>query len=507
MSAPKIDNPPLSQSIILIGQNWFQVIDHVDENAVPAKVPKITWEASNLESKLIKAAQGLENKAVRIILADNLAIVVPVVLSQDESDVEDKVFEHVGKTITQPLEKLGLDWEKVAEIEDKTVYQVFAVQKPLLTLIGNAASTADLSVEVVEPLSYCLARQVKAQTRPKLVIYGSDYITLVVAYQQAVLASTVISSQNVYNAAKTLLSFIHQKLDLEVKSIIMASKSDKASPDKLSDLDLTFQEADLNPLSDHSTSKSLFGNNPQPEKEGKKVFDLEESSSASEQEDTSDEATSPLDTDSLAESEEPDLDISHKAPKLPLRVAHTDSEEDMDKPIASESSGKPKAKFIITIIAVVAVLTGIAVGGVIIYQNAVTSKPTTSPTPTDLPTEVTPSPAAESTSSAQTETDQPVETGEFDPAEISVQILNGSGVPGAAGKVADLIKAADFTDIKTGNASAYDYKETEISVKAGQSALLKALSTAISDSYTVGATDDQLDADSSYDAVIIVGQE
>lgn len=111
-----------------------------------------------------------------------------------------------------------------------------------------------------------------------------------------------------------------------------------------------------------------------------------------------------------------------------------------------------------------------------------------------------------------TSTPEPTETPAPTPEEVSVedvsvQVLNGSGVSGAAGKMKALLEGLEYTVSDTGNADSFDYEQTEVSVKKGQDELLKKVVTDISSDYTVGEQNTTIDEESSYDIQIIVGKE
>ena len=53
-------------------------------------------------------------------------------------------------------------------------------------------------------------------------------------------------------------------------------------------------------------------------------------------------------------------------------------------------------------------------------------------------------------------------------ADLKVQVLNGSGVVGAAGKAKTFLEGLGYTDVKTGNADG-DFAETEIEIKENKS--------------------------------------
>lgn len=114
------------------------------------------------------------------------------------------------------------------------------------------------------------------------------------------------------------------------------------------------------------------------------------------------------------------------------------------------------------------------------------SKPT--PTPTSTPTP-TPTPAATMR------------------GDITVQVLNGGGTPGSAGKAKAFLEKLGYTVENTGNTEEYTYKKTEIHVKSGKEAYLELLKTDVAAEYILGTSSADLSADSSYDAQVIVGKE
>lgn len=139
---------------------------------------------------------------------------------------------------------------------------------------------------------------------------------------------------------------------------------------------------------------------------------------------------------------------------------------------------------------IVAALLG--AGGFMYYQSSqkkLATPPTetmVSPVPTEIPTP-TPEP--------------------IDKTAYTIQILNGSGVAGKAGLVQTLVEDAGFTVDSTGNASSYEYEETEIQAGADVSpAFLQALSAVLMADYEVKSSVDEIAGTSESDVVIIVGK-
>lgn len=131
-----------------------------------------------------------------------------------------------------------------------------------------------------------------------------------------------------------------------------------------------------------------------------------------------------------------------------------------------------------------------------------------SSTPGPSPDKETPTPTEEAEEEEEDEDVTPTKSAgstTLDKSSLVIQVLNGSGISGEAGKVQASLEDLGYTDVTTGNADSFDYEDLTISVKSTKANFLKALETDLSDSYTIGDTDTSL-ASSEYDVVIIVGQ-
>jgi hypothetical protein len=114
------------------------------------------------------------------------------------------------------------------------------------------------------------------------------------------------------------------------------------------------------------------------------------------------------------------------------------------------------------------------------------------PTPTATPTvQTTPTPAVS----------------ELVKDAITIQVLNGGGVAGAATKMKNFLEDKGYTVSDTGNADSYTYENTEVLVKAAKKAYLPLLESDLEDSYTLGTSAATLEDSESYDVRVIVGKE
>lgn len=153
------------------------------------------------------------------------------------------------------------------------------------------------------------------------------------------------------------------------------------------------------------------------------------------------------------------------------------------------TSAAPVFLWAIIIIAV-ALLTG---GMLLVVVSGLPKLPTMfakpTPTPTPAPPTPTPTPAAPQRS------------------DIKVQVLNGGGTPGSAGKAKTFLEEKGYTVADVGNTSEYTYTKTEILVKPGKGAYLEFLKADLADEYTIGTAAATLSEDVSFDAQVIVGKK
>lgn len=212
-------------------------------------------------------------------------------------------------------------------------------------------------------------------------------------------------------------------------------------------------------------------------------------------------AGEPIPNESLKTPSVPDLPVGSQTGKPSADTITTDEvknwvgqeQKSSDEVILED---KPKKGFKIFIfILILAVISGAVAGG-FYYYNTKVSK-------TDLVlvnrnTQPTKTPEA---------TPEPTKTNEnVDFSKYSLQILNGSGVPGEAGKVNDLLSSLKFKDVKTSNAVNYDFENTTIETKSNvPSDAYDQIKKLLDNNYTTEFLKEYLSGKSTYDIVITVG--
>lgn len=171
-------------------------------------------------------------------------------------------------------------------------------------------------------------------------------------------------------------------------------------------------------------------------------------------------------------------------------------------PTPGETPKKGKNKLLVIFIAVL-----LALGGYFFYSSSQKKQPSKvkvispSPEPTAEPTEeLTPT-------VGPTKKPTPTKKGEVKNAkDMSLQVLNGSGEEGVAGKAKEFLENKGYASIETGNADNFDYQGVTIRIKNSMQKFLSTLETDLKEKYTLASESGTLSEDALFDASIIVGK-
>lgn len=132
--------------------------------------------------------------------------------------------------------------------------------------------------------------------------------------------------------------------------------------------------------------------------------------------------------------------------------------------------------------------------------------PTDTPTPIATPTAVLKKVTPTAKPTVKPTVNQADSQSGLDRSALSVEVQNGSGEAGVAGKGSDTLKALGYNVISTGNADNFDYQDVTIQVKSTKSGYLALLKKDLGSSYTVGTTSADLSSSSTADALVIIGK-
>ena len=95
----------------------------------------------------------------------------------------------------------------------------------------------------------------------------------------------------------------------------------------------------------------------------------------------------------------------------------------------------------------------------------------------------------------------------IDPSQVTVAVLNGTGVQGLAAQVAAEASAAGFTPGTTGNAARVDQTESEVLYRAGQARAARAVANRLGINKTGAVDSVNQEIAGSFDVLILVGTD
>ncbi len=97
---------------------------------------------------------------------------------------------------------------------------------------------------------------------------------------------------------------------------------------------------------------------------------------------------------------------------------------------------------------------------------------------------------------------------QIDKMSVKIEVLNGTGTPGQAGKAADALKKGGYSsdNIKTDNAPNYDFTTTSVAAKPGFEDIANDIKTVLSSAFdSVEIDPSQLASDSQFDIIVTTG--
>lgn len=309
---------------------------------------------------------------------------------------------------------------------------------------------------------------------------------------------------------------------------ILTIKADDILKDRLSKLGLKFEAGDENVtrylaaigaglLTQESTTLNLVKNDVlmNVEKEAMKhTSDKNEPTAASDIKVTDEQSeekpkrpqlmTEDVEAEAEGEFEEKiEIKKEYISDPTPKKV---ESEVEMEKQSMSHTIGSPDSQFRssfradegkksagakkkILLFVIVALVVAILAGVILFFLGGSATAPKSEPTP---PSESTPTP-----------TPAP----DLDRADLTLEVLNGSGEAGVAGDVASALEDLGYSSpIITGNAEAYDYEETVIQLQEEFADFFDMLKEDLeNEGYVVADDYEELNEDATTDGVVIVG--
>ena len=171
---------------------------------------------------------------------------------------------------------------------------------------------------------------------------------------------------------------------------------------------------------------------------------------------------------------------------------------------------KDRTKLIILIIAIFLVIGGFFLfnksnsknNESVVEEKVVVPTKKVTPTPEE---DITPTETVDEETPESTPSPIPTTGTVTSAKKLNIQVLNGSGVTGAAAEAETFLKGLGYEVIVIGNADNNDYKAVTINIKSSRSSFLDDIKSDLSDKYTVNDETGNLSSSSEFDVTIIIG--
>ncbi len=149
------------------------------------------------------------------------------------------------------------------------------------------------------------------------------------------------------------------------------------------------------------------------------------------------------------------------------------------------------------IIVPTALLIGALAGGFITYFSGISKISTEVAVATSVPSAVS-KPTSSPVASPKSEINR---------EDVKIQVLNGSGISGLAGKAKTMLEDLGYKGVVTGNAEVSNLVETTISYKETMSNALEQIKKDLGGKYKLSEKEEVLPSTSKYDFVITLGNK
>lgn len=432
---------------------------------IQAKTEK-KFTPENLADVFNQIKQELKTNSARILLPEDKTYLKLLELAKDTSITRDLVLEKAQEVIPEILEEGYFDWKQV-EADKNLKIQFLAVSKDYLTSIQQAAQRAKLALEAFEPPSFALARLTIKETEPHLIIYKNTQIIVCAADKGQVFGVVTASGKSqIEKKTKELVNFVEEKWEMEIKKTVGEN---------------------LDPVVGLALKEDIKGKD-------EKVLNLAPPKVAVrvKEEEKVEKPAPPSEEQSLAKLAKPQPEAEQPVTEKKPAKEPTSASAHPSK-ISTIRNKLANKQFVLIGLIIIAIL-GLIAGGIFIYKRAagrekaapVTPVVSSPPTPLETPEA---SPVAE-----------------FKREDLKLQVLNGCGIAGAAGKAKEFLEGLGYKDIEVGNAESYDHEETKIAIKENKKDYLELLSNDLSEKHILSVQTPNLDRESKFDVIVIIGE-
>ena len=423
-------------------------------------------ESTSVDAVLAEIKKRVKAQKIRILVGDDYSYVQETTLPLPARDITKEIVkERIQEIIPENLDDTLWEYSVIHSTDATTRIQVFILTKRFIEAFSDPLKSSGISIEHIEPVSFALNRLTRPESNPHIIVHNAETCEMVFVNEGTIWATEIIGVSSINEKLKEFLTFIKNIVDIDVHHIIY-SDYNSGEALQLNDPRIIIQQKKLDPM----MGLALKGEKASTQADPLPKTIKEES---------------PKEQTSLPVATAPSVSTPSSLPT----PSQADTDDIFATPLPIPQTNKNSFMKIFIISFVVTVIVA-AIGGFVLW-NKRSSTPFVDLTPT--PTR----PVVETPTAAPTQA-------QINKAELKVQVLNGSGTAGEAGRVESLLEADGFETIETGNADNYDYAETIIQLKASLPTEFFNQIENVLVPYEVEAGETLTD-DSDYDVVVIVG--
>lgn len=224
----------------------------------------LDWTSDTLPDILFKYKKDIKGSA-RILLSEDFVYTVTVTMPSG-SYLRDDVKKRAQELIPEDLDQTIWDFKEMGSPTPLSgalaIIQVIAVAKTLLETLRRAVAKVELQIEVIEPLSFALARFAKEEDGPVVYVYRDDGEVIVTLAQKGVVIATENLENIDLNTLNQFLAFA-QRFSAPPKNVIFCGNTSGIDLTSLENANFKAQVLNISPIISLAYKEDIKGKDEQ----------------------------------------------------------------------------------------------------------------------------------------------------------------------------------------------------------------------------------------------------
>jgi hypothetical protein len=449
---------PAKQTILYLTKDSV-ISSSVSSAGVVTRNKGIPWDASSLSSVLSGIKKDSKGPYT-VLLDDELVFTLGVSIPVDTKNEREFVKTKAEEEVPHALQEYGWDFKEVLKGHtvrgDEKIVQCIVAEEHFFEIFSRAIRESGMRINSIEPMSCAIARIVAGANDPVLIVHEDVYTTLIAAHKGLVCMVSRVEKEVTSAAMVAIVDFMKEKWSLVLKECISAPLSRKKISALSEEAHLAYKEETL-----EMEKGALLKNDGEGD-----------------------------DSESLSITISPHIteDEKRTGPAITgISEIKRDSGMGRYELISAreeELARYPQGKTFTILIFVISLLITLVNGYILYLRSMEQSAKVNAPV-------------------VQTVSTAPVE--EVDISKYLINVLNGSGIAGSAGRAAEFLISKQFSVDETGNADRSDYPTSVIRYKKEVPLIYRQkIEQELKMGYTV-TQGPELDSGEKVEVVLIIG--